>query len=128
MVACPFAPSNAPVPPMIAGVGGCMVDMSSWKAYSSVPASNRTVRSCAPAQVGIEGFPFTALAAVVLGKAAARAGEPTAADQIEQAPTVAEREDSWLIRAYVLLAQAEACIAAAISRAPAACSPRRAAS
>jgi LuxR family maltose regulon positive regulatory protein len=48
------------------------------------------------------------MAAVVLGKAGARAGEPTAAEQIEQALRVAEREDSWLIRTYGLLALAEA--------------------
>jgi LuxR family transcriptional regulator, maltose regulon positive regulatory protein len=55
------------------------------------------------------GFPFTALAPIVLGKALARRGDHTSAIAlIEPALGLAQREDSWVIRTYGLLALAEA--------------------
>jgi LuxR family maltose regulon positive regulatory protein len=57
---------------------------------------------------GLDGYPFTAIARVVLGKIAARAGEvATAREQLEAALRLAEREDSWPVRVYGLLALAE---------------------
>jgi LuxR family maltose regulon positive regulatory protein len=54
------------------------------------------------------GFPFTALAPVVLGKALARRGDQAGAIAlIEPALDLAHREDSWVIRTYGLLALAE---------------------
>jgi ATP/maltotriose-dependent transcriptional regulator MalT len=55
------------------------------------------------------GFPFTALAPVVLGKALARRGDHAGAIAlITPALDLAHREDAWVIRTYGLLALAEA--------------------
>ncbi|MDH4103886.1 MAG: LuxR C-terminal-related transcriptional regulator [Thermoleophilia bacterium] len=57
---------------------------------------------------GLEEHPFTAMARIASGKAHARRGELTEAqDEIERGTELAERERSWLVTAYGLLALAE---------------------
>ncbi len=59
-------------------------------------------------RAGLEEHPFTAMARIALGKAHARRGEPKEAkDEIERGIELAEREQSWLVTAYGLLALAE---------------------
>jgi ATP/maltotriose-dependent transcriptional regulator MalT len=83
------------------------IDLEDGDAEAAVTAAEAAAKLTADRE--LIGFPFTALAPMVLGKTLARRGDHTGAIAlIEPALDLAQREDSWVIRTYGLLALAEA--------------------
>jgi ATP/maltotriose-dependent transcriptional regulator MalT len=83
------------------------IDLEDGDAEAAVTAAEAAAKLTADRE--LIGFPFTALAPMVLGKALARRGDHAGAIAlIEPALDRAQREDSWVIRTYGLLALAEA--------------------
>jgi LuxR family maltose regulon positive regulatory protein len=82
------------------------IDLEDGDAEAAVTAAEAAAKLTADRD--LIGFPFTALAPVVLGKALARRGDHAGAIAlIKPALDLAQREDSWVIRTYGLLALAE---------------------
>jgi LuxR family maltose regulon positive regulatory protein len=82
------------------------IDLEDGDTEAAVAAADAATKLTADRE--LIGFPFTALAPVVLGKALARRGEHAGAIAlIQPALELAQREDSWVIRTYGLLALAE---------------------
>jgi ATP/maltotriose-dependent transcriptional regulator MalT len=83
------------------------IDLDDGDSDAAVAAAETAAQLTADRE--LIGFPFTALAPMVLGKALARRGDHSGAIAlIEPALRLAQREDSWAIRTYGLLALAEA--------------------
>jgi LuxR family maltose regulon positive regulatory protein len=83
------------------------IDLEDGDADAAVAAADAAAKLTADRE--LIGFPFTALAPMVLGKALARRGDHAGAIAlIEPALELAHHEDSWVIRTYGLLALAEA--------------------
>jgi LuxR family maltose regulon positive regulatory protein len=82
------------------------IDLEEGDTEAAVEAAEAARRLTADRE--LIGFPFTALAPMVLGKALARQGDHAGAIAlITPALDLAHREDSWVIRTYGLLALAE---------------------
>jgi LuxR family maltose regulon positive regulatory protein len=82
------------------------IDLDDGNSGAAVAAAEAAAKLTADRE--LLGFPFTALAPMVLGKALARRGDDSGAIAlIEPALDLAQREDSWAIRTYGLLALAE---------------------
>jgi ATP/maltotriose-dependent transcriptional regulator MalT len=83
------------------------IDLENGDVEAAVAAAELAVKLTADRE--LLGFPFTALAPMVLGKALTRRGDHAGAiARLEPALDLAQREDAWVIRAYGLLALAEA--------------------
>jgi ATP/maltotriose-dependent transcriptional regulator MalT len=83
------------------------IDLEAGDTEAAVDAAEAATKLTADRE--LIGFPFTALAPVVLGTALARQGDHAGAIAlIAPALDLAHREDSWVIRTYGLLALAEA--------------------
>jgi ATP/maltotriose-dependent transcriptional regulator MalT len=82
------------------------IDLEAGDVEAAVAAADAAVKLTADRE--LIGFPFTALAPVVLGTALARRGDHAGAiSLIAPALELAHGEDSWVIRTYGLLALAE---------------------
>ena len=82
------------------------IDLDAGETDAAVAAAEAAAALTAERE--LIGFPFTALAPMVLGKALARRGDQSGAIALlDPALKLARREDSWVIRTYGLLALAE---------------------
>jgi LuxR family transcriptional regulator, maltose regulon positive regulatory protein len=86
---------------------GAAIDLEAGDTEAAVAGAEAAAKLTTDRE--LTGFPFTALAPMVVGKALARRGDQSGAiSLIEPALELAQREDYWVIRTYGLLALAEA--------------------